>query len=92
MDVKKILLVALIAVAIVASVSAVSAGWFDFGEDKADVKTHEFNFSNSVIFNLSDELTNKTGVEKSSRPSVYFPMFLFYLPAKQWGGLVLLSA
>jgi len=63
MDAKKILLISLIAVTIVASVSAVSAGWFDFNDESKNLKTHEFNYSNRAIFNVSDELTNKTGVE-----------------------------
>lgn len=63
MDIKKALLITLIILAILGSVSVVSAGWFDFNEDNADVKTHEFNYANMVTFNLSDELTNNTEVK-----------------------------
>lgn len=65
MDIKKILLISLIIVAIVASVSAVSAGWFDLNDDTADdIKTHEFNYVDMVSFNISDDLTNNTEVNK----------------------------
>lgn len=63
MDIKKILLISLIAVAIVASVSVVSAGLFDglFGEEQKDnvieVENITFNTTNVtkfVLFNESD--------------------------------------
>ena len=38
MDIKKMLLISIIAVAIMVSVSAVSAGWFDFGGDDDKAK------------------------------------------------------
>lgn len=63
MNIKKILLMSLIALAVIASVSAVSAGLFDFNDDAADLKTHEFNYVNKVKFNISDELTNNTEVK-----------------------------
>lgn len=63
MDVKRILLISLIALTILISISVVSAGWFDFNEDTADIKTHEFNYVDKVTFNISDELTNNTGVK-----------------------------
>lgn len=51
MNVKKILLITLIAVAIFVSVSAVSAGWFDLNDDATnDIKTHEFNYVDRVSF------------------------------------------
>lgn len=56
MDVKKILLISLIAVAIVASVSAVSAGLFDglFGEEQKDnvieIEDITFNTTNATDF------------------------------------------
>ena len=63
MDIKKILLVALIAVAIVASVSAVSAGLFDglFGEEQKD----NVNELDNIRFNT----TNETDFEKFDNQS-----------------------
>lgn len=67
MDIKKILLVALIAVAIVASVSAVSAGLFDglFGEEQKDnvveIDNITFNTTNVTEFKLENE-TNEDGM------------------------------
>lgn len=70
MDIKKILLVALIAVAIVASVSAVSAGLFDglFGEEQKDNVIEIDN----IVFNTTNA-TNFTHNKKydSSEKGVY---------------------
>lgn len=63
MDKKQLILILSIFVIIIASSAVVSAGLFDSNDDKADIKTHEFNYSNKATFNLSDELTEKTGVE-----------------------------
>lgn len=50
--------------AIVASVSVVSAGLFDSND--SNIKTHEFNYGNKATFNISDNLTDKTGAESIS--------------------------
>lgn len=63
MNIKKIVLISIIAVAVIASVSAVSAGLFGWGDDSADLKTHEFNYVDKVTFNISDQLTNNTEVK-----------------------------
>ena len=63
MDIKKVLLITLIAIAIMVSVSVVNAGWFDSNDDVEDIKTHEFNYVNKVSFNISDKLTNNTEVK-----------------------------
>lgn len=61
MDVKKILLITLIALAVVASVTAVSAGLFDglFGEEKKDnvieIDHIKFNTTNVTEFKLINE-------------------------------------
>ena len=67
MDVKKILLVALIAVAIVASVSAVSAGLFDglFGEEQKD----NVNELDNVTFNTTNE-TDFKKIENQSKTGI----------------------
>ncbi|MDE4078650.1 hypothetical protein OTK55_06425 [Methanosphaera sp. Vir-13MRS] len=48
---------------IILSSTVVSAGLFDGIDSSSDVKTHEFNYANKAVFNLNDELTDKTGVE-----------------------------
>lgn len=61
MDIKKVLLITIIAVAIIASVSAVSAGWFDglFGEQQKDnvieIDNITFNTTNITKFELYNE-------------------------------------
>lgn len=61
---KKILLIVLAIFTIIIASSTVSAGLFDSGDsNNGNVKTHEFNYANKATFNLSDELTDKTGVE-----------------------------
>ena len=58
MNVKKILLISLIAVAVIVSVSAVSAGFFDglFGEEQQDnvieIENITFNTTNVTEFKL----------------------------------------
>ena len=59
---KKGLLLILIGI-IVLSCATVSAGLFDGFNDNTNLTTPEFNYANKATFNLSDELTNKTGVE-----------------------------
>ena len=54
MDKKQLILILSIFVIIIASSAVVSAGLFDSNDDKADFKTHEFNYSNKATFNLSD--------------------------------------
>ncbi len=63
---KKRLLVLLISLAIIiTSIATVSAGLFDSNNSNdKNIKTHEFNYGNMATFNISDDLTNKTGVEK----------------------------
>ncbi len=57
MNIKKILIISLIALAVIASVSAVSAGWFDglFGEQQKDnvveLDDMTFNTTNATNFN-----------------------------------------
>lgn len=55
---KKLLIVLAIFAIVIASFSAVSAG-----SDSNDIKTHEFNYGNKATFNISDDLTDKKGVE-----------------------------
>ena len=62
---KKIVITILITLAIaIASSAAVSAGLLD-GND-SNIATHEFNYGNKATFNISDNLTDKTGAEKIS--------------------------
>ncbi|WP_405306115.1 hypothetical protein [Methanobrevibacter sp.] len=63
MNSKEVILILSIVVLVLASATAVSAGLFDGNDDKANIKTHEFNYANKATFNLSDELTDKDGVE-----------------------------
>ena len=58
MNKKSVLIIALIAIIIV-SITVVSVGFFN----NSNIKTHEFNYANKATFNLSDDLTNETGVE-----------------------------
>lgn len=55
------ILVLMLAFAIILSVSSVSAGLLDSND--SNIKTHEFNYGNKAIFNISDNLTDKTGAE-----------------------------
>lgn len=58
---KQLLLILMIGIILV-STATVSAGLFD-SNDNTNIKTHEFNYANKATFNISDELTDKTGVE-----------------------------
>ena len=71
MDIKKILLISLIAVAIVASVSIVSAGLFDglFGEEEhpdnvVELDEITFNTTNVTKFKKTDKDNSKGGYSK----------------------------
>lgn len=61
MDKKKILLILIIFAIVIASSAAVSAGLLDSND--SNIKTHEFNYANKATFNISDNLTDKTGAE-----------------------------
>lgn len=63
MNSKKLIVILAMFAIIISASSVVSAGLFDNNNNNADIKTHEFNYANKATFNLSDELTNKTGVE-----------------------------
>lgn len=58
MNKKRIMLICATFLIVIASISVVSAGLFDFGG--INVKTHEFNLADTISFNISDDLTNKT--------------------------------
>ena len=79
MNIKKILLVALIAVAIVASVSAVSAGLFDglFGGEQAEIivpEGFELESEKSGISTyVEPESYDKIDIQESSIPSKDYP-------------------
>ena len=70
MDIKKVLLITLIAVAFVASVSVVSAGWFDglFGEGQQDnvveIDNMTFNTTNATNFELYNQTEDEDGYSK----------------------------
>ena len=61
MNKKKLVLVLTIFAIVIASSAAVSAGLFDSND--SNIKTHEFNYANKATFNISDNLTDKTGAE-----------------------------
>lgn len=67
MNMKRILLIALIAAAVVASASAVSAGWFDgwFGEETHDnvveIDSITFNTTNATEFKLNGQTEDEDG-------------------------------
>lgn len=83
MNKKCVFLILIIFAVIIASSTVVSAGLFD-SKHSGTIKTHEFNYANKAIFNLSDELTNKTGVE-----SILFGEGVSYeYPDKNGKGLV----
>lgn len=63
MNKKRILIILTVFAILIASCAAVSAGLFNSNDSTTNVKTHEFNYANKASFNLSDELTNKSGVE-----------------------------
>lgn len=58
---KKFLIVFSIFLIVIATSTAVCAGLFDSND--SNIKTHEFNYGNKATFNISDNLTNKTGVD-----------------------------
>lgn len=60
---KRLLMILAILTIIVASCSAVSAGLLDNNDSDVSIKTHEFNYGNKATFNISDNLTDKTGAE-----------------------------
>lgn len=60
MNKKRIILICVAFAIVIASTSVVSAGLFDIGG--SNVKTHQFNYLDTFYFNVSDDLTNKTGV------------------------------
>ena len=64
---RKLLIILAIFTIVIASVGVVSAGLLD-GNDgsSSDIKTHEFNYGNKATFNISDDLTKKTGAESIS--------------------------
>lgn len=67
MDIKRILLIALVATSLVASVSAVSAGWFDglFGPEAHDnvveIDGITFNTTNATKFVLNNQTEDEDG-------------------------------
>lgn len=61
MNKRKLILVLTIFAIVIASSTAVSAGLFDSND--SNIKTHEFNYANKATFNISDNLTDKTGAE-----------------------------
>lgn len=62
---KKTVITILITLAIViASSAAVSAGLLNSND--SNIATHEFNYGNKATFNISDNLTEKTGAESIS--------------------------
>lgn len=63
MNKRKILVILAIFLVSIATFSAVSAGVLN---SDSNIKTHEFNYGNKAIFNISDELTTKTGAESIS--------------------------
>ena len=63
MNEKKLVLILALFVIVIMSTTMVSAGLFDNNDKNTNIKTHEFNYANKASFNLSDELTDKQGVE-----------------------------
>lgn len=61
MNRKKILIIFAVFAIIIASATAVSAGILDSND--SNIETHEFNYGNKATFQISDNLTNKTGAE-----------------------------
>ena len=92
MDIKKILLITLIAVAIIASVSAVSAGLFDglFGEEQKDnvieIDDISFNTTNGTDFKenksfskeSSDEYLKSRGYRSDNGTGDYYVLIMDY--------------
>ena len=61
MNKRKLILILTIFAIIIASSAVVSAGLLD--NNNSNIKTHKFNYGNKATFNISDNLTNKTGAE-----------------------------
>ena len=61
---KRLLIIFAIFTIVVLSCTAVSAGLLDSND--SSIKTHEFNYANKATFNISDNLTDKTGAESIS--------------------------
>lgn len=49
---------------------------------ESDIKTHEYNFLNKAIFNISDELTNETELNASQSDSLEVGTFYTYPDGK----------
>lgn len=61
---RRLVLLLIIFAIVIATSATVSAGLLN-GND-SNIKTHEFNYANKAIFNISDDLTEKTGAESIS--------------------------
>ncbi len=61
MNRKRILIIFAVFAIVIASATAVSAGLLD--SSGSNIKTHEFNYGNKATFQISDDLTTKTGAE-----------------------------
>ena len=64
MNKSKLVLILTIFAIVIASSAVVSASLFDSND--SNIKTHEFNYGNKATFNISDNLTDKTGAESIS--------------------------
>ena len=64
MNKRRLLIYLIIFAIVIASSTVVSAGLLDSND--GTLKTHEFNYANKATFNISDNLTSKTGAEKIS--------------------------
>lgn len=58
-----------------------AAGTIVFAES-CNVKTHEYNFANKVLFNISDDLTNETEFQLSPQDSLDVGTFYTYPDGK----------
>ena len=65
MEKNKFFMIFAIFTIMISSISIVSAGLLD-NNDGTNIKTHEFNYGNKATFNISDNLTDKTGAESIS--------------------------
>lgn len=64
MNKRKLVLILIIFAIVIASSAVVSASLLDSND--SNIKTHEFNYGNKATFNISDDLTDKTGAESIS--------------------------
>lgn len=64
MNKRNLVLILIIFAIVIASSAVVSAGLLDSND--SNIKTHEFNYGNKATFNISDDLTDKTGAERIS--------------------------